>query len=103
IKLKREQVQARLKAVGGQASPGDDNRILLESEVLPVNPDGDGVTSDRFTIRTGHADEKVILASIAHIFENEMESRGALAFKGWDTPAGGAVPVYKITYKRSEE
>lgn len=81
VTLVRREVQERLVNLGTKAAPGDDLRVLINAEALPVNAT-DGVTSDRFRIRTTPADDKVILAAIANLFEAEMESRGALSFVG---------------------
>jgi SecD/SecF fusion protein len=78
VTLARQQVRDRLV----ELSKVGDLRVLADAEVFPINPQADGVTSDRFRIRTAPADEKVILAAITRRFDDVTESRAPLSFIG---------------------
>ncbi|CAG0983284.1 Protein translocase subunit SecD [Phycisphaerales bacterium] len=86
LTLKREEVHERLKEIAESAPANDPVSVLAQAEVLPVNPRSDGVTSNRFRIRTGPADEKIILDAIANRFQDVIEGSGGLAFGGAGTP-----------------
>lgn len=82
LTLTREEVASRLKEIAHGAPANDPVRVLEQAEVLPVNPREGGVTSDRFRIRTGPADEKIILDAIANRFQDVIEGSGGLDFSG---------------------
>ena len=96
ITMTREVVQKRV-----QSMAAGDKVIekLKEAEVLPVNPQNDGVTSNRFKIRIGATDEKAVLAALTHEFADAVESRGALVFTGSTQNQWKQAPVYSIVSK----
>lgn len=101
LTLTRQEVQDRLKVL---AASGDSNlKVLAEAEILPINPAADGVTSDRFRIRTAPAESpQGILAAIGRQFEDVTESSPALGFSGANTtdPSRHAFPI--LTRQLSE-
>jgi SecD/SecF fusion protein len=96
VTMTRQDVHDRLLDLARKAAPGDQVRVLLESEVLPVNPQPDGVTSNRFKIRFGNADQNILLTAITNQFAKEMESRTALSFNGQSAPDWRSAPVHAV-------
>jgi SecD/SecF fusion protein len=80
--MTRQEVKDRLEDV---VKDNPALSLLGEAEILPVNPRGDGVSSDHFRIRTAPGDEKAILAAITRRFEDVTESSSALSFAGANT------------------
>ncbi len=82
IMLTRADVQARVYAIAeglGETAP---LRPLRAAEVIPVNPEDDGVTSDRFQIKTYATDQNAVIESIVTEFAEELDSRPPLSFDG---------------------
>lgn len=77
---------------------------LATAEVLPVNPRSDGVTSDRFTIKTLLADQTLLLDALTSEFEDVLDVKPAYAFAGSALGEDGAAtaPVYAILSPRLE-
>lgn len=82
----RADVKGRLDAVAAEAGAASNAVLkpLVNAEVVPINPRADGVTSDRFTVRTSITDEEAIRNAVVPKFTDIVESRAALAFKGSD-------------------
>ncbi len=99
VTLKRAEVHQRLVDVAAAAPAGDDLKKLGQAEVLPVNPEADGVTASRFRIRLGPANEKIILAGISNKFADVTGSGGAMAFLGAGSTEwkGHAYPILSRT------
>ncbi len=99
--LERKEVQDRVrKATEKALAEGREGLApLLNAEVVPVNPRADGVTSDRFTIRTVVASEleSDLMAAIVGGFGDVVESRPALRFASSDaTGLDEGAPVSQI-------
>ncbi|MFM9956959.1 MAG: protein translocase subunit SecD [Phycisphaerales bacterium] len=99
ITATRGEVKDRLDTIAKEADAKNDAVLkpLINAEVIAINPQGDGVTSNRFTIRTSITDEDRLRDAVVSKFTDIVESRAALVFKGSDIPriAEGA-PVSQI-------
>ncbi len=99
VTLTRKQVQERLAALAAKSDP-DIKRLLDESESLPINPQADNVTSDKFKIVFGKFSEpQVVLASITNEFADVMETRVALSFKGVELEDARSAPIHEVVSK----
>jgi len=96
LELKRQDIEDRVKAIADHAAAGDALRSLAESEILPVNPKDDGVTSSRFQIRTFEIDEREVREAITRDLADLVESRPALSFASRGEPDFKRAPVYKV-------
>ncbi len=94
--MRRQDIEDRVKAIASKAAPGDSLRSLAESEILPVNPKDDGVTSGRFQIRTFKIDEREVREAITREFADLIESRPALNFTARGEASVQRAPVYKV-------
>lgn len=97
----RAQVQARVEKLGSEAPVGSPLRALTESEVLAMDQQADGVTSDHFKItmvnRSGvETNDSSVLNALTVAFEDLIESRPALEFLQRDELDWKKAPVYKI-------
>ena len=97
LMLTRKEVQERVQGLG-QGFPLDaPEHKLTEAEIIPVNPQADGVTSDHFEVRIGPSgDNSAVLATLVHGFEGLIESHGALSFTGADMDDWRQAPVYSV-------
>jgi SecD/SecF fusion protein len=96
VELKRQDIEDRIKKIATSAAPGDSLRSLSESEILPINPRDDGVTSNRFEIKTFKIDEREVSEAITREFADVIESRPALGFAGRGEADVKRAPVYKV-------
>jgi len=117
LMLERQEVAARIASIAetararvesGQGT--EDDRILAQlrdAEVVVVNPTGNGYTSDTFKIKApilkqeggdteAAPQDAVLLKAILNAFQNEVESRPALTFRGSDATTIDGAPVYRI-------
>jgi SecD/SecF fusion protein len=80
----RAEIKDRLDAIAKDADRANNSLLkpLVSAEVIPINPQNDGVTSDRFTIRTSITDEAALRDAVVSKFTDIVESRAALEFKG---------------------
>ncbi|MBL0927279.1 MAG: protein translocase subunit SecD [Phycisphaerales bacterium] len=69
---------------------------LKNAEVVAINPAADGVTSDRFTIKTTITDSEALKRAITDRFKDEVDSVPALAFRASEFEGVDAAPVFKI-------
>jgi SecD/SecF fusion protein len=80
----RADIKGRLDAIAAEADKANNAVLkpLVSAEVVPVNPRADGVTSDRFTVRTSITDEEALRNAVVPKFSDIVESRAALVFAG---------------------
>ena len=94
--MTRQQVLDRVKKIGDEAAPNSQLSELATAEVLPVNPKGDGVTSDTFRIKTLATDSESVSDHIQTEFADVLPSRPTLSFDGISTTDPRSAPVYPI-------
>lgn len=94
--MKREEVSERVKQIARAASPDNELRKLDFAEVFPIEPQADGVTSDRFIIKTVAENSKVVLGALTEAFADKMDTRPPLSFVGAGATSGRAIPTYPI-------
>jgi SecD/SecF fusion protein len=92
ITLTRSQVEERVFALADKPGLAD----LRFAEVIPVNPQGDGVTSDKFTIKTTEQNAKNVLDATKLAFQDQLEAKPALSFAGSTLTSGSSAPVFAI-------
>lgn len=96
LTLSRQDVEDRIRRVASAAQPGDDVRNLADAEILPINPEANGVTSDRFRIQTFEVDERTALNAVNAAFADVLQTRQRITFNGLDQEAWRQAPVYKV-------
>jgi preprotein translocase subunit SecF len=77
----RAEMDQRLKSI---ATNGKDKQLdeLAAGEVLPVNPQSDGVTSDKFRFRSLADKADVVLTALQDKFHDLIQTEPALEFNG---------------------
>lgn len=99
VTLTRPAVQQRLNdAVDAMTEAGttEFRSKLRDSEIFPVNPRDDGVTSDRFTIKTTADNARAVLDVLLTTFADVVDTRPPLAFDGSDAAQARLAPAYSI-------
>ncbi|HVZ93061.1 MAG TPA: protein translocase subunit SecD [Phycisphaerales bacterium] len=93
IKMTRHQVEERIAKIEGTDAAFKE---LVNADIVPLNADADGVTSDKFTIRTTIADSELIGHAIVREFRDNIETTPALVFEKWNTASSADAPVYPV-------
>lgn len=96
VTLNRGEVQNRIAAIAEGASIDSPLRDLVNAEVLPIDPQSDGVTSWRFTVKTTSTKSEQVLEAIVAKFADVMEQQPALRFVDSDAGAANA-PIHRVT------
>lgn len=99
MKLKRQEVEEKVRAAGAAAPATSELAMLNAADVFPLNPESDGVTSDQFVVKTVATDQKQVVESVVKSLSEYLESKPALAFKGSEAKDFRDGPVYKLTSK----
>jgi SecD/SecF fusion protein len=98
--LERREVMDRVLAIAEDAPEGSPLRLLASAEVLPVNPENDGVTSDTFRIKsllTGAEAQNQLSASLQEAFGDVLPTKPPLSFDGENATNVRSAPLYEIT------
>ncbi|HHN78436.1 MAG TPA: hypothetical protein ENK11_07175 [Phycisphaerales bacterium] len=98
LTLTRADVELRVHKIAEGLPENDPLRPLRNAQVIPINPEADGVTSDRFQVKTYATNSEAVIGAIVSVFSDEVESQPALSFVARDAdPSDGvSLPVYPI-------
>jgi SecD/SecF fusion protein len=102
LTLTRAQVDERISKVVAADTTSAVLRPLRNAEIIPLNPERDGVTSSRFDIKVGPTpadvipDPEAIPSALKVAFEDVMDIRPELTFVGSDQINATRAPVYPI-------
>jgi SecD/SecF fusion protein len=99
--LERPEVERRINAIAEEAGEQSPLFQLKNADIVAIDPEADGITSDRFQIKTvvgkdSDQERQALLASVVESFQDVIDSRPALQFLGSGTPTIGSAPVFKI-------
>ncbi len=97
--LDRAEVMRRVVAIAEAAPEGSPLRDVASAEVLPVNPQADGVTSDTFRIKTlltGAEAQALLSESLQEAFEDVLPTKPPLDFASDAVTDVRSAPVYEI-------
>jgi SecD/SecF fusion protein len=99
VTLARKAAEERLLSIvsAHEAKGNSDLVELRNAEIVPINPRSDGVTSDRFTIRTTITDEETLREAIVEAFSDVVDARPAIRFDGAEQEAIEAAPAFPIS------
>lgn len=82
---------------------GENNEVILplrNAEVLPINPQEDGLTANTFNIKTTATNKGDISNAIINAFRDKLDVPPALSFIGSDLLEASAAPSYPIIDQR---
>lgn len=99
-KLTRQVVQDRVHEIGQNAAADSRVRALRNAEILPLNPDTDGITSDTFIIKTFAIDKDAVVNALVEAFHDVLDSRQPLSAVGLDDDDASPNPIYPIQRPR---
>lgn len=100
LTMTRPEVAERIAAIGAGASENSELRLLTSAEVLPMDPESDGITSSTFRIKTLAAGTELLSDAINVAFADVLPSKPTLRFAGDDEENLRLAPVYPITETR---
>lgn len=92
----RREIQDRLFAEVADAQPGTPEFDLKSAEVIPVNPEADGVTSSHFQIKTVALDQQLVSTTIGRALSDIIAFQSPIRFAGVDGAAIQGAPAFRI-------
>lgn len=95
LTMTRAEVQERIRA-SGYVHEDSPVRELANAQVLVVNPQADGVTSDRFRIKTVLTDSIAVQDALVDIFRDVVDSRPPVRFDAAGEEDYRRAPVYPV-------
>jgi SecD/SecF fusion protein len=69
---------------------------LRNAEILPINPQADGLTAETFNIKTTATNKSDVADAIVNAFRDKIDVPPALQFDGSDLLEASAAPTYPI-------
>ncbi|MDI1288909.1 MAG: protein translocase subunit SecD, partial [bacterium] len=97
VLLDRAEVMERVRKVAEADVAMTD---LRNADVLVVNPEAGGTKSNTFTVKTLGKDTQGISDAISRAFEDVMDDRAPVKFRGSDASDASRAPVFAITGPR---
>jgi len=94
--LTKPEVEERVHALGENAEEGSPINPLRSAEVLPIDPQDDGLTSDTFKIKTIATDRDRVGAAITAEFQDLLAAPPPLEFRFSESERAEGAPVYPI-------
>ena len=95
--LTRQDVQDRVLEIASQAPIGSQLRLLEQADIVPLDPADDGVTSEKFQIKTLATDSQQVQNALASAFDDVLDVQPSLRFAQSDVLDARRAPVYPIT------
>lgn len=100
LTMTRPEVAERVAKLAAEATDTDETQLLATAEVLPLDPEDDGITSSTFRIKTLATNAETISGLINTEFADVLPSKPRLEFAGNDIADMRLAPVYPITRPR---
>lgn len=100
LMLTRAEVEERVRAIGEAAGPSSSLAQLRSPDVLPINAQVDGITSDTFIIRTTITDQNAVVESVSNAFADVLDVQPSLSFERDDEMNQLTAPLYPIVSPR---
>ncbi|MEM8756720.1 MAG: protein translocase subunit SecD [Planctomycetota bacterium] len=100
LTMARPEVAERIAAIAENAGPDSPLGDMVNAEVLPVNPQGDGVTSTTFKIKTLSTDQNAVSTSLQEAFADVLPTKPPLSFESDLETNVRQAPVFPITETR---
>ncbi|MFK7758646.1 MAG: protein translocase subunit SecD [Phycisphaerales bacterium] len=99
----RAEIEDRVHELGESVVEESAIRALRSAEVIPVNPQSDGITSDKFIVKTFATDREAVGNSISAEFQDILDAPPALSFKYSQSADSSGASVYPILSARLGE
>ena len=95
--LTRQDVQDRVLEIAEDAPLGSQLRLLEQADIVPLDPQDDGVTSQKFQIKTLATDSNLVQQELASAFADVLDVQPSLTFAQSDVPDARRAPVFPIS------
>lgn len=99
----RAEIEERVKALGEEVGDDSSIRPLRSAEIIPIDPEADGITSDKFIVKTFAIDRKAVGDSISAEFQEMLDAPPALNFLYSTSEKTAGASVYPILSARLGE
>ncbi len=96
-KLTRQEVADGVLEVAEAAADGSQLNLLEQADIVPLDPDEDGVTSDTFQIKTLATNSGEVQGALQDAFGEYLDEQGAISFDRSDATDARLAPVYPIS------
>jgi SecD/SecF fusion protein len=96
ITMERAQVEEDLKKAVASDTTGR-VKDLAQAEIVAVNPEANGITSNQFTIKSSVTDAKAVLGVVSQAFRDKLDQEEAITFTGSDVKNAAVAPIFAIT------
>lgn len=96
-KLTRSEVEERVNGAAEDAPDGSQLKLLEQADIVPLDPDDDGVTSDTFQIKTLATNSSEVQTALQDAFSEFLDEQGAISFQRSDVTDARLAPVYPIS------
>ena len=99
----RQAIEDLIRPIGETAGTDSPLAPLRNAEIIPVNPQADGVTSDQFIIKTTATEQRPVVDSIVRAMADLIDTRPPLRFTGMAAADLTQAPVYRLVDGRLGE
>jgi len=94
--MNRQTVEEVIHGIGEDAGPDSPLSAMLNADIIVVDPEPDGVTSDRFQVKTVITDQRLVSDSIIDAMGDSLDIQPALSFVGANSVSLRDAPFYRI-------
>lgn len=99
----RQEIEDKIRRISDNLPLDSPLVALRNAEIVPINPRGDGVTSDQFVIKTTATEQDAIVEAVVRSLSDYIDTRPPLRFAGMDSDTLDSAPVYRIVDARLGE
>lgn len=96
LTMDRDAVKSKVAEIASKAPDGSPLKVFNEAEIIAVNPEPDGRSSNKFTIKTLVTDPKLVQTELVAQFRELLSERQALTFDG-STMTADRAEVFPIS------
>ncbi len=100
VTMTRKEVEGKVLEIAEGASDDSPLADLHSAQVLPLDPESDGVTSDKFMIKSVITSEQIVVDALTRAFADQLDNRPPLTFTGQREDDPGLRPVFPLTNPR---
>lgn len=95
--LTRQDVQDRVLEIAEEAPLGSQLKLLEQADIVPLDPADDGVTSEKFQIKTLATNSGEVQDALTEAFADVLDVQASLDFEQSDVQDARRAPVYPIS------
>ncbi|MBO6513638.1 MAG: protein translocase subunit SecD [Phycisphaerales bacterium] len=99
----RAEIEERVKSLGEEVGEDSSIRALRSAEIIPVDPQADGITSDKFIVKTFATDRQAVGNAISAEFQDMLDAPPALNFRYSTSEQTAGASVYPVLTARLGE